>query len=292
MALTTRGLVSGVASSGQRAGLHARMLAIVACVVVLAPGGPAGVGAQAPAGQAQASRYIDAVPPDPNDRAGWTSMFDGRTLTGWDGPRELWRVEDEAIVVQSVAEPPTGPAYLIWEGGEPANFEFYWDLKLEGDGANSGVQFRATRLGEVAGQPRTRWETRGYQADVDNANSNTGALIECCRGPRRGVPPRSDRAFRGQVVRTAVAEGRPPTLLAAFDDAARLATFWRPGEWNRLYLIARDRMMTFFINGQLMSVLIDDHPTMFVARGVLAIQLEGRGANKASFRNLYIRELP
>ena len=40
-----------------------------------------------------------------------------------------------------------------------------------------------------------------------------------------------------------------------------------------------------------MSVLIDDHPTMFVDHGVLAIQLEGRGENKAWFRNLWIRNL-
>jgi hypothetical protein len=31
---------------------------------------------------------------------------------------------------------------------------------------------------------------------------------------------------------------------------------------------------------------------MFVARGVLAIQLEGRGDNTAMFRNLWIRDLP
>jgi len=269
-----------------------RMLVLAAGVLVLTSGDPARVRAQASAGQPQSPRYTEAVAPDPNDRAGWTPMFDGRTLAGWDGPRDLWRVEDGAIVVRSVAEPPTGPAYLIWEGGEPANFELSWELKLEGEGANSGVQFRAARLGEVAGQPRTRWETRGYQADVDNANTNTGALIECCRGPRRGVPPRSDRAFRGQVVRTSVADGRPPTLLATFDDPDRLAAFWQPGEWNRLHLIARDRTMTFFINGRLMSVFVDDHPTMFVARGVLAIQLEGRGANTAWFRQLWIRELP
>jgi hypothetical protein len=260
-------------------------------VVLLSSGEPVGVRAQAPAAAPGGARYVEAVPSDPDDRAGWTSMFDGRTLDGWDGPREFWRVEAGAIVARSTAEPPTGPLYLIWEGGEPANFEFTAELKLDGAGANSGVQFRAVRLGEVPGQPRTRWETRGYQADVDNANANTGALIECCRGPRRGVPPRPDRAFRGQVVRTAVTEGRPPTLMAAFDDPDRLGNVWRVGEWNRLDLVARDRTMMFFINDHLMSVFIDDHPTMFVARGVLAIQLEGRGDNKASYRNLWIREL-
>ena len=45
------------------------------------------------------------------------------------------------------------------------------------------------------------------------------------------------------------------------------------------------------INGQLMSVLIDDHPTRFLDHGVLSIQLEGRGDNKASFRNLWLKDL-
>jgi hypothetical protein len=232
------------------------------------------------------------VPADFDDHTGWTRMFDGVSLAGWDGPADLWRVENGTIVVESKVDPPTGPTYLIWEGGEPKDFEFKWEVKLEGAGANSGVQFRAVRLGEVPGNPRTKWETRGYQADIDNANSNTGALIECCAGPRRGVPPRPDRAYRGQVVRTAVAAGEPPTLLAAFGDAEALAAAWKPGDWNQLRLVARGRTMIFFINGQLMSVLIDDHPTMFVEQGVLAIQLEGRGENRASFRNLWIKALP
>src|ERR1041385_642106 len=103
-------------------------------------------------------------------------MFDGKTLNGWDGP-DLWRVENGAIVVQQKADPPTGSVYLIWKGGEPKDFEFLGEIKLEGAGANSGVQFRATRLGEVPDNPRSKWETFGYQADLDNMNSNTGALI-------------------------------------------------------------------------------------------------------------------
>jgi hypothetical protein len=138
----------------------------------------------------------------------------------------------------------------------------------------------------------SKWETRGYQADIDNANSNTGALIECCSGPGRGVPPRPDRAFRGQVVRTALGEGQKPTLLATFSDPDALKGYWKVGDWNQLHLIACGRTMMFFINGQLMSVFIDDNPTMFVDRGVIAIQLEGRGDNKASFRNLWIKNLP
>lgn len=238
------------------------------------------------------SRYVDAVPDDFSDRTGWQQMFDGVSLTGWDGPTDLWHVENGAITVHSKADPPTGSTYLIWQGGEPKDFEFRFEVKLEGAGANSGTQFRATLLGEVPGNRMSKWETRGYQADIDNAGTNTGALIECCAGPRRGVPPRPDRAFRGQVVRTAVAPGIRPTLLSTFDDPGVLKNVWKVGEWNQMYLVARGRTMLFWINGRLMSVLIDDHPTMFVDHGVLAIQLEGRGENTASFRNLWIRNLP
>jgi hypothetical protein len=245
------------------------------------PNQPAGRGA----------RYVDPTPIDFNDHAGWQSLFDGSTLKGWDGSAELWRVEDGAIVVRSKADPPTGPAYLIWEGGEPKDFELKFELKLEGAGANSGLQFRAVRLGEVAGNPRSKWETRGYQADVDNADENTGALIECCAGPRRGVPPRPDRAYRGQVVRTAIAAGQKPSLLATIGDPDVLKKHWKAGEWNQMHVIARGRTMLYFINGQLMSVLIDDHPTMFVDHGVIAIQLEGRGDNSASFRNIWLKTL-
>jgi hypothetical protein len=50
--------------------------------------------------------------------------------------------------------------------------------------------------------------------------------------------------------------------------------------------------MMFSINGQLMSMLIDDHQTAFLPQGVVSVQLEGRGDNKASFRNLWLKTLP
>ena len=247
---------------------------------------------QKPAQAQPQARYIEPSPVDFNDHAGWIPLFDGSTLKGWDGPTDLWHVENGTIVVRSKANPPTGSTYLLWEGGEPKDFEFKFELKLEGAGANSGVQFRAVRLGEVPGNRMSKWETLGYQADIDNANTNTGALIECCAGPRRGVPPRPDRAYRGQVVRSAIGPGQKPSLLATFGDSELLKANWKVGDWNQIHLIARGRTMLYFINGQLMSVFIDDHPTRFVDHGVLAIQLEGRGDNTAWFRNLWLKNLP
>jgi hypothetical protein len=257
----------------------------------------AGVAAQSgvPAGQAPARgsnnppRYVPADPVNFNDTAGWTRMFDGRSLAGWDGP-DLWKIEDGAIVVNSKAEPPTGSVYLLYTASQPKDFEFKFEVKLDGTGANSGVQFRATRLGEVEGRPMSKWETRGYQADFDNNNANVGALIECCSGAsRNGVRPRPDRAQAGQVVRAALADGELPKALATFGDNAAMTKAYKPGEWNQMHLVARGRTMMFSINGVLMSVFIDDHPTKFLPQGYLSVQLEGRGDNKASFRNLWLK---
>ena len=85
--------------------------------------------------------------PDPinfDDHDGWTQIFDGKTLNGWDGPPDVWHVEDGAIVGESSAEHPSGTTNIIWRGGEPANFRLRLEMKLEGAGANGGVQYRSS----------------------------------------------------------------------------------------------------------------------------------------------------
>jgi len=246
-----------------------------------------------PAGaQGRGPRYVEPTPINLDEHTGWQSMFDGKSLKGWDGPTDVWRVENGDIVASSTIANPSGSTYLIWEGGEPGNFEFKAEMKLDGEGANSGVQFRATKLGEVAGQKHSKWDLRGYQADFDLLNTNTGALIECCAGPRRGIPPRPDRAFRGQMVRASTNDGEKPSLLATIGDPEQLKSFIKIGDWNQIHLLARGRLLTYSINGHLMSVFVDDHPTMYVDHGFFALQLEGRGDIAVHFRNLWLKALP
>ena len=82
--------------------------------------------------------------PDPIDfeeREGWTSLFDGKTLNGWSGDRN-WKIEDGAIVIESTCEQPTGTVYLVWQGGEPSDFMLKWESKGTGN-VNGGIQFRS-----------------------------------------------------------------------------------------------------------------------------------------------------
>ena len=95
-------------------------------------------------------------------------MFDGSTLKGWDGSSEVWRVENGAITGESTPEKPSGTTYVIWLGGEPRNFELKAEIKLEGGGANSGIQYRSARAAQPQGGPVpnprfAKWNLKGYQ---------------------------------------------------------------------------------------------------------------------------------
>ncbi len=77
---------------------------------------------------------------------GWTQIFDGKTLQGWDGSPEVWHVEDGTLVAESSPEHPSGTTNIIWRGGQPANFELKLEMKLEGAGANGGIQYRSLNV--------------------------------------------------------------------------------------------------------------------------------------------------
>jgi hypothetical protein len=212
--------------------------------------------------------------PDPiafDDHEGWRPLFDGQSLKEWEGNPEVWRLEGGAIVGTSTS----GTAYLIWNGGEPANFELKAEMKLEGAGLNSGIQYRSTRTGQTGAA-----SLRGYQADFDYAGRYTGQLYE--QGTPRGII-----AWRGQVVRSE--PGRRPRLLSTLGDAEELKSLIKTGEWNQVHIIARGNTMVHIINGRTMSIFIDDDPAMAAAKGVIALQVENSG--KVSFRNLWLKTL-
>ena len=244
--------------------------------------------------------------PDPvdfNDHAGWTALFDGSSLNGWDGDASYWHIENGAIVAESTCERPTGTIYLVWQGGEPADFEMKLEMRGEGAGVNSGVQYRgaiqmprpnapAPRAPQgncPSGQPRgappnpasqAKWNMSGAQFDFDGRNAYTGQYYEQATG--RGIV-----AWRGQVVRTE--QGKKPRLLATLGDKDELGGYVKIDNWNQLHLIARGNTMTHIVNGHVMSILIDDDSSMFKRSGLIGFEIEGTG--KISIRNIWLKKL-
>ena len=54
---------------------------------------------------------------------GFTQIFDGTSLKGWDGDTKFWRAEGGVLIGQSTPENKiTENTFVIWRGGEPGDF--------------------------------------------------------------------------------------------------------------------------------------------------------------------------
>jgi hypothetical protein len=90
---------------------------------------------------------------------GFVSIFDGKTLDGWDGDPRLWSVRDGAIVGSTDGVPLDGNSFLIAKR-DYSDFILRADTKLRNH--NSGIQFRSEAL--------PNWVVRGLQADMAEGN--------------------------------------------------------------------------------------------------------------------------
>jgi Domain of Unknown Function (DUF1080) len=241
-------------------------------------------GYQAPAHHAS-SGFTQPEPIDFNDHTGWTQIFDGKTMQGWDGSPEVWHVEDGALVAESSPEHPSGTTNIIWRGGRLANFELKLEMKLEGAGANGGVQYRSSNVPPNPTQKvkYPKWNMKGYQADFDYDNKYTGQLYE-------QSSPRGIVAWRGQVVQTE--QGQKPRLLGTLGSSDDLKSYIKMNDWNQFEIIADGNTLTHILNGHVMAILVDNDPTFSQSKGLIGFEIEGPGVVKISHRNVWLKELP
>src|SRR6185436_2534836 len=70
------------------------------------------------------------------------SFFDGKSLAGWEGLPQHWKVVDGAIVGSTM---PDGISFntFLCSTRKYKDFEMTFQVRLKGAGANSGVQIRS-----------------------------------------------------------------------------------------------------------------------------------------------------
>ena len=201
---------------------------------------------------------------------GFRPIFDGKTLQGWTGEAGYWRVEDGHIVGEwTEGNQPKENTFLIWEGGQPADFEVRFRFKFDSPRGNSGIQIRSERLhGHVV---------RGYQPDIATDGWITGVAYE-----ERG---RAQLARRGQ--RTVIdKDGNRKT--ERFADEDELGKLFDPHQWTEYHVIAVGNRISIKINGHLMSEIVDDAPEAR-RRGVLAFQLHRGTPMKLRFADVELK---
>jgi Domain of Unknown Function (DUF1080) len=235
--------------------------------------------------------------PDPmafEDHTGYLQIFDGVSLKGWDGDPSIWRVENGAIVGEHPKDKPLGNTYLAYRGFEAKDFDLKLEIKVE-EGGGSGIQYRSKtglpwhrrpRPGEPP--PNLDWMMTGPQADfwgypVPPYSSVFSGQFYSENTPLGIV------AWRGQVVQ--IVPGSAPRLTANIGDRTALGGYVKYNDWNELIIIARGGTLIQILNGQLMSVVVDDDATDSNNQsGLIGIEIEN-SPSKVSVRNVWIKKL-
>lgn len=208
------------------------------------------------------------------DDDGWQTIFDGKTLDGWDGNPDFWRVEEGTITGQTTADKPTkGNTFIIWRKGETTDFELKLEYKIVG--GNSGIQYRSFEV------PDNKWVIGGYQADFEAGDTYSGINY----GERfRGI-----LALRGQ--KTVIGADHKPKVLETFGDTKEIQTKIKKEDWNTYHVSAKGFTFTHKINDVTTSICTDEDTEQRRAKGVLALQLHAGPPMKVQFRNIKIKHL-
>ncbi len=309
--------------SFRRSSPRSRTLTLIALEVTLTIAGfrisaqpPAGAGGPGGANGASGGRGRGGgmgAQPDPvdfNDHTGFVQIFDGQTLNGWDGNPAVWKVEDGAMVGTSTVAKPTGTTFIIWRGGEPADFELKVELKQEGVTGNTGIQYRSLNItptfgrgpagtggrgpGGAAGASgggRGRgpqivndphWDLSGYQADFDFINRYSGQLVDTS-STRFILTP------RGAMVDSE--EGKKAKLLGSLGNVDELAGYVKINDWNQYHLIVKGNTLIHILNGHVMAITLDNDTKLRTMKGLIGFQIESNGDSRVSFRNVWLKTL-
>lgn len=181
------------------------------------------------------------------------TIFDGKTLKGWEGNLEIFRVQDGAIVGGTLKQKIVRNEFLCTTN-RYGDFELRLKVKLlGGDSANAGVQFRTRRI------PNDH-EVSGYQADM--GTGWWGALYDESR--------------------------RKKVLLGP--DQQKMKGVIRPGEWNDYVIRAEGTHIQLSLNG-VKTADYTEQDAGIDASGVVCVQIHGGPPSEAWYKDITIAEL-
>ena len=235
--------------------------------------------------------------PDPSSsakayeqKADFISIFDGKSLQGWEFDPVYWSVNDGAIVGEiTAATLLKNNTFIIWKGGELGDFELKVDFWISEKG-NSGVQYRSDRYTELP------YALRGYQADIDGGNLYTGQNYEerkrttlAYRGQRTKINPQPDDILEvgGYVANNA---WKGLHLVDELGDRAALGNLIKKGDWNTIHIVAKGNLMKHYINGTLMSEVQDADAKNSKSSGLFGFQVHVGPPMKVMFKNILLKK--
>jgi len=168
------------------------------------------------------------------------NLFDGKTLDGWEGDPEHWRVDNGVIVGEILpGQTLNRNTWLVWRGGTLADFDLRLQFRLKGlPAANSGIQFRC--------QVENVDHVSGYQADLDMGATWLGRIYD-----EHGRALLVERGSRVQFLPNGTRK------VETFAPPNQYAVLFRENDWNDYRIVAVGDYVAVYVNGTLFSELQD-----------------------------------
>ena len=179
----------------------------------------------------------------------FTPLFDGKTFTGWEGNRGVFRIEGGAIVGGSLKASVAHNEYLCTIRSY-RNFELRLKFKLLGENVNGGVQFRSERV------PKSN-EMIGYQADM--GQQYWGCLYDERRHKQLTGPTKEQQQ-----------------------------KLIRHNDWNDYVIRAEGRHVQLWLNGQ-KTVDYTEPDASIPQEGVFGLQIHQGTPSEAWYKDITIR---
>ena len=184
-----------------------------------------------------------------------TSLFDGKTLSGWEGDLTWWKVVDGEIHGGSSEQTVPRNQFLATEKSYQ-NFDLRLKLRLTGTGfVNSGVQFRSIRVPNSS-------EMSGFQADY--GKGYFGQLYDESRRNKKMADPVN-----------------PTALLAAIQETG----------WNDYRIRCEGRHIQTWMNG-VPALDYTESDLQIATDGKIGIQIHAGGKAIVQVKDVFIEELP
>ena len=237
-------------------------------------------------------RPIDQTINEDQDKE-FVSIFDGKTLDNWEGDSTYWRAENGSIVGEITPETLLkANTFLIYKDSELSDFELKTEFRISKNG-NSGINYRSELFEGVP------FALRGYQADIDGNHRYTGQNYEerkrttlAYRGEKTEIHTQKKHEIAGSLranVKNNAWQSR--TVLSSLGNASSLRAKIKDGEWNEAHLIIKGNRLQHYINGILMSDVIDKDSINSMTSGWLGVQAHIGPPMKVEYRNIRLKKL-
>ncbi|TWU34593.1 hypothetical protein Q31b_55480 [Novipirellula aureliae] len=195
---------------------------------------------------------------------GVIDLLESGTLDAWKVPSDRWHLEEKSIIVGSTGTEKLDLPEWLYTKQSFGDFEFTCELKLTGDNRrNTGIYFRANPF-TFKGY-KTFEAPSGYEFDAGNAAPNKKNMWG------------------------SVGDWYARPSLRIFADQTVIVEAFKPEDWNRVTIRARENRLEYWINGTKIMDYRDNDPKGS-RDGLIGFQIHDRSVMKVAFRN--IRVLP